>query len=186
MGQNSFWLIQSGQLFLGVFDLGTAGVAILQDSENSAIVLDIFFLLEDLALSFRIHNGNLIGLPDRGFCVEAQELGHLLEEKVALFIGQHRLFVCPEGYDDAFACFLIRHEISALEAFLLFALGNNVRFEKPDGLIDPVDFQLNPEQTRKHGTSSFSLTEDPYGAWSISWPDVPFRQPGQRIPILEP
>jgi hypothetical protein len=137
-------------------------------------------------LLFRIPDGNLIGFPNRGFCVKTQELRHLLQEKVASFIGQHRLFACPEGYDDAFACFLIRHEISAFEAFLFFTLGNNVRFEKPDGLIDPVDFQLNPEQTRKHGTSSFSLTEDPNGTWSISWPDFPFRLPGQRIPILEP
>jgi hypothetical protein len=81
---------------------------------------------------------------------------------------------------------LVGHEISAFEAFLFFALGNNVRFEKPDGLIDPVDFQLNPKQTRKHAISSLSLTGDPNGARNISWPDIPFRLARQRISILEP
>jgi hypothetical protein len=103
MTYESFLRFQSGQPFLSILNFGQAGVGILPESEDSAIVLDIFSLRKDLALSFWIPDGNLIGFPNRSFCVKTQELRHLLEEKVASFIVQHRLFACPEGYDDAFA-----------------------------------------------------------------------------------
>jgi len=88
MTYESFLRFQSGQPFLGVFDFRAARIGIFPKSEDSAKVMDIFFLRKELAFPLRIPDGNLIGFPNRGFCVKSQELRHLLQEKMASFIGQ--------------------------------------------------------------------------------------------------